>query len=85
MAADSDWQALTPKEETDLDTMMEQCENAISNAEDFAEQLSRDLSVLDGVCDMNNPSVSRLYIPVYIKNRYILLHMNEWWFIHTST
>jgi len=50
LAADSDWHALTQKEEADLDTIMSQCEFAISNAEKFADQLSRDLSVLDGVC-----------------------------------
>jgi hypothetical protein len=49
MSADSDWHALSPKEETDLETIMSQCEFAISNAELFAEQLSKDLSVLDGV------------------------------------
>jgi exocyst complex component 1 len=49
MVTDSDWHALSPKEETDLDTIMSQCDFAISNAELFADQLSRDLSVLDGV------------------------------------
>lgn len=48
LVQESDWKALSPKEETDLETMMSQCEFAISNAESFAEQLSRDLSVLDG-------------------------------------
>jgi len=46
---ESDWQALSQKEESDLEMMMSQCEFAISNAEGFAEQLSKDLSVLDGV------------------------------------
>jgi len=50
IAADSDWHALSKKEEVDLDTIMSQCDFAISNAEKFADQLSRDLSVLDGVC-----------------------------------
>jgi len=50
LTADSEWHALSPKEEADLDTIMSQCEFAISNAEKFADQLSRDLSVLDGVC-----------------------------------
>jgi len=49
LTADSDWHALSQKEEADLDTIMSQCEFAISNAEKFADQLSRDLSVLDGV------------------------------------
>ncbi len=44
------FQAVTPKEETDLETLMSQCDFAISNAELFAKQLEGDLSVLDGVC-----------------------------------
>ena len=44
-----DWQALSAKEEEDVEAMMAQCEFAISNAEAFADQLSKDLSVLDGV------------------------------------
>jgi len=43
LSADSDWHALSQKEEADLDTIMSQCEFAISNAEKFADQLSRDL------------------------------------------
>ncbi|XP_074649870.1 exocyst complex component 1-like [Tubulanus polymorphus] len=46
--ASDDYQALSTKEETDLETLMSQCEFSISNAEAFAEQLSKDLSVLDG-------------------------------------
>ena len=48
-AADWEYHALTDKEEADLSGLMNQCDNAISNAEAFAEQLSKDLSVLDGV------------------------------------
>jgi len=69
LTADSDWHALSPKEETDLDMIMSQCDFAISNAEKFADQLSRDLSVLDGVCnDNSNSNNSRIntYIHVYI-------------------
>ena len=44
-----DWQALSPKEEDDVEALMAQCEFAISNAEAFSDQLSKDLSVLDGV------------------------------------
>ncbi|XP_070552598.1 exocyst complex component 1-like isoform X2 [Ptychodera flava] len=47
-ASDEDYQALSAREETDLEKMMEKCEFAISNAEAFTEQLSKDLSVLDG-------------------------------------
>ena len=49
MSSESDWHALSSKEESDLETIMSQCEFAISNAEKFTDELSRDLSVLDGV------------------------------------
>lgn len=49
LVQESDWKALSPKEESDVELMMSQCEYAISNAELFVEQLSKDLSVLDGV------------------------------------
>ncbi|XP_045608376.1 exocyst complex component 1 isoform X2 [Procambarus clarkii] len=45
---DGDYRALSEKEQMDLERLMEQCDSAVSNAEAFAEQLSRDLSVLDG-------------------------------------
>jgi len=44
-----DYQALSSKEESDLDHLMSECQVAISNAEAFAENLSKQLSVLDGV------------------------------------
>ena len=44
-----DYQELTQREENDLEHMISQTENAISNIEAFTEQLSKDLSVLDGV------------------------------------
>lgn len=44
-----DYQELSTREEQDIESMMEMCEFAISNAEAFAEQLSRELQVLDGV------------------------------------
>ncbi|XP_029355879.1 exocyst complex component 1 isoform X2 [Echeneis naucrates] len=43
-----DYQELSTREETDIESMMEMCEYAISNAEAFAEQLSKELQVLDG-------------------------------------
>ncbi|KAK3099143.1 hypothetical protein FSP39_000104 [Pinctada imbricata] len=43
-----DYQELTSKEESDLDSLMSECKMAISNAEAFADQLSKQLSVLDG-------------------------------------
>ena len=44
-----DYQELTQREENDLEYMISQTENAISNIEAFTEQLSKDLSILDGV------------------------------------
>lgn len=44
-----DYQALSAKEEADLELLMSECQVAISNAEVFTEQLSKQLSVLDGV------------------------------------
>lgn len=46
-----DYQELSTREEQDIESMMEMCEYAISNAEAFAEQLSKELQVLDGVSD----------------------------------
>ncbi|XP_052442603.1 exocyst complex component 1 isoform X5 [Carassius gibelio] len=43
-----DYQELSSREEQDIEGMMEDCEYAISNAEAFAEKLSRELQVLDG-------------------------------------
>ncbi|KAG7263226.1 hypothetical protein CRUP_036232 [Coryphaenoides rupestris] len=43
-----DYQELNTREEQDIESMMEVCECAISNAEGFAEKLSRELQVLDG-------------------------------------
>uniref|UniRef100_A0A3B4DJX5 Exocyst complex component 1 n=1 Tax=Pygocentrus nattereri TaxID=42514 RepID=A0A3B4DJX5_PYGNA len=43
-----DYQELNAREEQDIENMMEVCEYAISNAEAFAEKLSRELQVLDG-------------------------------------
>ncbi|KAG9331892.1 hypothetical protein JZ751_016630 [Albula glossodonta] len=42
------WKELSAREEQDIEGMMEVCEYAISNAEAFAEKLSRELQVLDG-------------------------------------
>lgn len=44
-----DYQALSGREEADLERMMAECEFAIGNAEAFIERLANDLSVLDGV------------------------------------
>uniref|UniRef100_A0A8C6ULS2 Exocyst complex component 1 n=1 Tax=Neogobius melanostomus TaxID=47308 RepID=A0A8C6ULS2_9GOBI len=43
-----EYQELSTREEQDIESMMEMCEYAVSNAEAFAEQLSRELQVLDG-------------------------------------
>ena len=45
-----EYQALTDREERDLERLLSQSNNALSNAEKFMEQLSKDLSLLDGVC-----------------------------------
>ena len=47
-----DYQELSAREENDLEYMMAQSSNAIGNIEAFTEQLSKDLSVLDGVSFM---------------------------------
>lgn len=41
------YQALTSREESDLERLMEQCEFTIHNAEAFTEQLSREVSSMD--------------------------------------
>ena len=46
---DDDYQALTEKEENDLEYLLAQTDNALSDAEKFMEQLAKDLSLLDGV------------------------------------
>ena len=49
VAENEDYQALTEREETDLQQLMSQCGYAVSNAEAFMETLAKDLSILDGV------------------------------------
>ena len=49
LESDNDFQPLSAREEKDLEILMQQSEDAISNAEAFAEKLARDLSMLDGV------------------------------------
>ncbi|XP_077137285.1 exocyst complex component 1 [Ranitomeya variabilis] len=44
----AEYQELNTREKQDIEFMMEGCEYAISNAEAFAEKLSRELQVLDG-------------------------------------
>ncbi|XP_040926144.1 exocyst complex component 1 isoform X6 [Betta splendens] len=43
-----EYQELSTREEQDIESMMGMCEDAISNAEAFAEALSKELQVLDG-------------------------------------
>ncbi|XP_078603079.1 exocyst complex component 1-like [Branchiostoma floridae x Branchiostoma japonicum] len=45
---DEEYQVLTVQEEADLEKLISQCDFAVSNAEAFTEQLSKDLSMLDG-------------------------------------
>lgn len=58
-----DYEALSAREESDLVKLMAQTQCAISNAEMFTEQLSRDLSVLDGVYIFSYLSTSLLFLP----------------------
>ena len=46
---DEDYQALTDREEKDLENLLSQSDGALSNAEKFMEILAKDLSLLDGV------------------------------------
>ncbi|ELT89930.1 hypothetical protein CAPTEDRAFT_229168 [Capitella teleta] len=49
LGADTEnWQALSTKEEEDMDVLMTKCDYAISNAEAFTEELTNQLSMLDG-------------------------------------
>lgn len=43
-----EYQELSAREEQDIESMMEICEYAVSNAEAFAEKLFKELQVLDG-------------------------------------
>lgn len=54
---EEDYQALTEREEKDLERVLAQSETALSNAEKFMEELAKDLSLLDGVnCYMHSLS-----------------------------
>lgn len=55
---DEDYQALTDREEKDLERLLSQSDNALSNAEKFMEQLAKDLSLLDGVCYISTKKLS---------------------------
>lgn len=55
---DEDYQALTDREEKDLERLLSQSDNALSNAEKFMEQLAKDLSLLDGVCFISTKKLS---------------------------
>ncbi|MEQ2158905.1 Exocyst complex component 1, partial [Goodea atripinnis] len=46
-----EYQELSTREEQDIESMMEMCEYAVSNAEAFAEKLFKELQVLDGLLD----------------------------------
>lgn len=55
---DEDYQALTDREEKDLERLLSQSDNALSNAEKFMEQLAKDLSLLDGACFISTKNFS---------------------------
>jgi hypothetical protein len=46
---EDDYQALTDREEKDLERLLLQFNNVLSNAENCMEQFAKDLSLLDGV------------------------------------
>jgi hypothetical protein len=46
--ADAAYEAISTKEATDLLTLMQKCEHAVTNADIFLEDLNRELSILDG-------------------------------------
>ena len=46
---DDDYQALFEREEKDLERLLAQSEDVLSNAEKIKKQLTRDLSILNGV------------------------------------
>lgn len=50
---EEDYQALTDREERDLENLLSQSDGALSNAEKFMENLAKDLSLLDGVKNMS--------------------------------
>ena len=75
-ATEGDYHALSQKEEADLENLMGHCEDAISNAEAFADQLSKDLSGLDGVCcplqlfvGFYSPIGKTMYMYIYLIGR----------------
>jgi hypothetical protein len=50
LGADTEnWQALSQREEDDVDMLMTKFDFAISNAQAFTEELTNQLSMLDGV------------------------------------
>lgn len=46
---EQDYSAVSAREQRDLEQLMGSCDSAVANAEAFASQLAKDLSVLDGV------------------------------------
>ena len=45
-----EYQALTEKEESDIETMMNELRFNPNDAEEFVEKLTNELMILDGVC-----------------------------------
>lgn len=60
-----EYQELSTREEQDIESMMETCQYAISNAEAFTEQLSRELQVLDGVSHALIVSKTQGFSPIF--------------------
>lgn len=72
-----DYQELSTREEQDIESMMEMCEYAISNAEAFAEQLSKELQVLDGVREATAKLKTRMKSIVFNYDIIFLLSLDR--------
>ena len=61
-----DYQKLTPKEENDLNTILSQVEDALTNVESFTDQLSSELQELEYVSQLKQWLALQINGLVYI-------------------
>ena len=61
-----DYQKLTPKEENDLNTILSQVEDALTNVETFTDQLSSELQELEYVSQLKQWLALQINGLVYI-------------------
>ena len=61
-----DYQKLTPKEENDLNTILSQVEDALTNVESFTDQLSSELQELEYVSKLKQWLALQINGLVYI-------------------